>query len=79
MQVVPAIIQFLANEFQLNPDHLNPDTSFTADLGLTPEQLTDLLQRLQESLGVTLPEDKIQSLTTIGSLLDLFEEDDAPL
>lgn len=79
MQVAPAIIQFLANEFQLNPDHLNPDTSFTADLGLSPEQVTDLLQRLQESLGIILPEDKIQNLTTIGNLLELFEEDDAPL
>lgn len=79
MQVAPAIIQFLANEFQLNPEHLNPDTSFTADLGLSPEQVTDLLQRLQESLGVILPEDKIQGLTTIGNLLELFEEDDAPL
>ena len=79
MQVAPAIIQFLANEFQLNPDHLNPDTSFVTDLGLSPEQIADLFQRLQESLGIILPEDKIQNLTTIGNLLELFEEDDAPL
>ena len=78
MQVAPAIIQFLANEFQLDPDHLNPDTRFTTDLGLTAEQLTDLLQRLQESLGVILPEDKVPAIATIGNLLELFEEDDAP-
>ena len=78
MQVAPAIIQFLANEFQLDPDHLNPDTSFPTDLGLTAEQLTDLLQRLQESLGVILPEDKVPAIATIGNLLELFEEDDAP-
>ena len=78
MQIKTAIIQFLANEFQLDPDHLNPDTSFTTDLGLTAEQLTDLLQRLQESLGVILPEDKVPAIATIGNLLELFEEDDAP-
>lgn len=79
MQIAPAIIQFLANEFQLDPDHLNPDTSFSVDLELSPEQLANLLQRLQESLGIILPEDKIPGLTTIGNLLELFEEDDAPL
>ncbi len=79
MQITAAIIQFLANEFQLDPDHLNPDTSFTDDLGLTSEQLTDLLQRLQESLGIILPEDKVPTIITIGNLLDLYEEDDAPL
>ena len=79
MQIKTAIIQFLANEFQLDPDHLNPDTAFTTDLGLSPEQLTDLLQRLQESLGVILPEDKVPTIVSVGNLLDLFEEDDAPL
>ncbi|KKU28859.1 MAG: Acyl carrier protein [Candidatus Amesbacteria bacterium GW2011_GWA2_47_11b] len=79
MQIKTAIIQFLANEFQLDPDHLNPDTAFTTDLGLSPEQLTNLLQRLQESLGIILPEDKLPTITTIGQLLDIFEEDDTPL
>ena len=79
MQIKTAIIQFLANEFQLDPDHLNPDTAFTTDLGLSPEQLTNLLQRLQESLGIILPEDKLPTIATIGQLLDIFEEDDTPL
>lgn len=79
MQVRTAIIQFLSNEFRLDPDHLNPDTSFAADLELSPDQLTDLLQRLQESLGIILPEDKVPAITTVGQLLDIFEEDDTPL
>lgn len=79
MQVRTAIIQFLSNEFRLDPNRLNPDTSFAADLGLSPEQLTDLLQRLQESLGIILPEDKVPAITSVGQLLDIFEEDDTPL
>ena len=73
MQVKTAIIQFLSDEFHLDPEGLNPDTAFEADLGLSSQQLADLLQRLQDSLNIILPEDKLDSLTTISNLLELIE------
>lgn len=72
-----AIIAFLANEFKINPDQLNPDTSFVVDLGLSQDELQDLLQRLQDSLNISLPEDRLSSVTTIADLLALTEEEGA--
>ena len=78
MQIKTAIIQFLSDEFHLDPEGLNPDTAFEADLGLSPQQLADLLQRLQDSLNIVLPEDKLDSITTVSNLLELMEEENEP-
>ena len=75
MQIKTAIIQFLSDEFHLDPEGLNPDTAFEVDLGLSSSQLADLLQRLQDSLNIILPEDKLDSITTVNSLLELMEEE----
>lgn len=79
MQIKKAITEFISDEFKLDPQTLNPDTSFTADLGLTPEGLTDFLQRLQDSLNIILPEDKVPQVTTVGQLLELVSEDEIDL
>ena len=75
MQIKTAIIQFLSDEFHLDPEGLNPDTAFEADLGLSSSQLADLLQRLQDSLNIILPEDKLDSIITVNNLLELMEEE----
>lgn len=63
-----AIIQFIANEFKLQPETISEDLSFADDLSLSPEEVIDLLQRLQDALDFVLPED-----TKVQSLGDLFE------
>ncbi|KKU56095.1 hypothetical protein A3H89_05020 [Candidatus Amesbacteria bacterium RIFCSPLOWO2_02_FULL_48_11] len=68
-----AIIEFLANEFQVNSDTLIPDTSFTLDLNLSLQATLDLLQRLQDALNFTLPEDKISGINTISDIFSALE------
>ncbi|HBC72633.1 MAG: Acyl carrier protein [Candidatus Amesbacteria bacterium GW2011_GWB1_47_19] len=71
-----AVIQFLADEFQVDPNNLSEDTAFAADLNLSPTQISDLLQRLQDSLNFILPEDKAASITTLGDIFAALEPDD---
>ena len=73
-----ALIEFLANEFKLKPENINPDTSFITHLGLTSNELQDLLQRLQDSLNIILPEEKITQIDTVSDLLQAVQEDDDP-
>lgn len=69
-----AIIEFLANEFKLQPGNVNPDTSFTTDLGLSPVELAELLQRLQDALNIILPEDRVPQINTVADLTDAVED-----
>ena len=71
-----AVIQFLANEFQFNPENLLPDTDFFQDLGLNPEQFNDLIARMQDALNIILPEDKINEIHTLADLLSYLSPED---
>ena len=75
MNIRNAVIQYLANEFQLEAVGVTLDLNFKIDLNLDEKQLGDLLQRLQDSLGITLTEDKIAQVSTVGDLLNLIEDD----
>ncbi len=68
-----AIIEFLANEFHLQPDSLIPDTDFAVDLGLNPQAIQDLIARMQDSLDFILPEDKASHISTLGDLLTAIQ------
>jgi acyl carrier protein len=70
-----AIIQFLANEFHLQPENVLLDTDFYTDLNLTKQQLTDLIERMQDALNFILVEDKIGEIKTVSDLLTSLESD----
>lgn len=75
MRLKQAILEFLANELHLETPAITTETTF-AELGVDAAQLSDLLQRLQESLGIILPEDKVPTITAVGDLLDMVEDPD---
>ncbi len=68
MRLHQAIIEFLANELHLDVAAITAETTF-AELGVTPDQQSDLLQRMQESLGIILPEDQVSNIQTVGDVL----------
>lgn len=74
MNIRVAILQFLANEFHLEAENITEDTSFAEDLGLNPDQITELMKNLQDSLNIVLPEDI--NITTVGQLFAALEPED---
>lgn len=71
-----AIIHFIANEFKLEPRSIaGMDLNFLIDLNLDREELTALLQRLQDALNFTLPEDANMSIETLEDLLRAVDPD----
>ena len=73
-----AILNFLADEFKKDLATVTPDLNFTTDLDLTEQNVSDLLQRLQDSLNVILPEDKLAQILTVGDLINALEQDSEP-
>lgn len=67
-----AILDFLANEFKLDPNTLGEDINFYTDLSLDQPAVLDLLIRLQETLDFNLPEDKLGQISTIEDLFLLL-------
>lgn len=74
MRLKQAILEFLANELHLETSAIIAETSF-AELGVDENQLTELLQRLQEALGIILPEDKVSPAMSVADLLDMVDDE----
>ena len=68
MQKRTAIIQFLANEWQREPDSITSDV-ILSDMGNTQ----DLLTKLQDALDLTAPEGWESSINNVGELLEAFD------
>lgn len=78
MRLKTATLEFLANELHLEAAAITAEASF-AEVGVDAAALPDLLHRLQDALGIILPEDKVDNLVSVGDLLDLVEEQDTEL
>jgi len=71
-----AIIQFLANEYHLDPKNLLADTNFFEDFNLSETQFIDLITRMQDALNFILPEEKISTIHTLSDLLSSLSHDE---
>jgi len=74
-----AIIEFIKDEFRLEPTAVTEDLHFLADLNLTPGSLSDLLARMQEALDFSLPEDKTNTIQTLEDLFLALDTDHAEI
>jgi acyl carrier protein len=75
MRLKQVILEFLGNEFQLESHAISGDTTFV-ELGVSSSGMPDLLHRLQDALGIILPEDQTAGIETVDDLLDLIDEEE---
>lgn len=73
-----AILDYLANEYKLDPASMGEDFNFHTDLGLDPNGLLDLFQRLQDALDFSLPDEKLTQIVTIEDLFIVLGLDTDP-
>ena len=50
------------------------DTNIRTDLGADSLTVVELLFALEQEYGITIPDDVVESLETVGSLVDYLEK-----
>jgi len=74
-QVKKAIIQFIADEYHLQPDNIDIDLDFEADLRIPPAELPEFFHRLQDALNISLPEEKLTDVHLLSDLFNVLNQD----
>jgi acyl carrier protein len=65
------LIKKLIMEFaDVDEDAITEQSSFMGDLHLTSYDVVCLIGKLEENLGVEIPDREIRDITTVGELLD---------
>jgi acyl carrier protein len=68
------LTQFLSRNFYINPRLINPTKRFQADLGMNSLEFLELVVYLENTYGITLPDNEIDKVQTIRQLSDLMDK-----
>lgn len=63
----------IAEVLNVDPDEVTEDTTFTDDLGADSLDLYQILMGIEEDYGVTVQQEKIQNVKTVGEALSLIK------
>ncbi|MCX4312585.1 MAG: acyl carrier protein [Clostridia bacterium] len=64
----------LAEYFEIAPETITRDTSFADDLKADSLALMELMFALESETGVTLPDDIMENVKTVGDLCKVLEK-----
>ncbi|MGX8698917.1 MAG: acyl carrier protein [bacterium] len=67
------IKNLIIEQMDIDADRIHEDTSFIDDLGADSLDLVDLLVTLEDELGMSIPQEAVKDVRTIGELVDVIE------
>jgi acyl carrier protein len=70
-QVRQRVTQIMAEEFELEPELLQPDATLYEDLGLDSLDAVDMVVALEKAFGMKMTDE--EALRAVRTLGDLFE------
>lgn len=62
----------IADVLNVDPDEIDEDTTFADDLGADSLDLYQILMGLEEEFGVTVEQEKVVNIKTVGEALELI-------
>jgi len=71
-QVHRRVMQIMAEEFELEPELLQPDATLYEDLGLDSLDAVDMVVALEKAFGMKMTdEEAVRAVRTLGDLFEL--------
>ena len=64
----------LAQQFEIDPETITPDTNLLDDLGADSLDVVELIMSLEDEYGVTIPDDVAGELVTVGKISEYLEK-----
>ena len=71
--VLEKVKAILAEQVDVEEDKVTADTDLQEDLGADSLDVVDLLMSIEDEFGVEVPDDEIENIKTVGSLVSYIE------
>ena len=65
--------KLLVDELQIDPATITPDAELSSDLGINSIELANLIMLCEEKFDVTIDDDDIHKLVTVGDVAKYLE------
>lgn len=71
--VLEKVKAILAEQFDVEEDKITADTDLQEDLGADSLDVVDLLMSIEDEFEVEVPDEEIENIKTVGSLVAYIE------
>jgi acyl carrier protein len=71
--VLEKVKSILAEQFDVEEDSITADTDLQEDLGADSLDVVDLLMSIEDEFSVEVPDEEIENIKTVGSLVSYIE------
>lgn len=71
--VLEKVKAILAEQFDVEEDTITADTDLQEDLGADSLDVVDLLMSIEDEFEVEVPDEEIENIKTVGSLVSYIE------
>ncbi len=66
--------QIIAEVLDVDPATVTPEKSFQDDLGADSMDRMDIIMRLEDALGISIPDEVLDNITTVGDAMEAIAQ-----
>lgn len=72
--VIDKVKELVAEQLGISKDTITAESNIIEDLGADSLDVIEMLMTLEDEYGITIPDEKIGQIKTIGQIVELIEE-----
>ncbi len=65
--------QIIADQLDISPDEITPESSFVEDLGADSLDITELIMAMEDEFGIEIEDEEAQNLRTVQDVINFIE------
>ncbi|WP_294498963.1 acyl carrier protein [uncultured Gemmiger sp.] len=73
-EVFDRIREYLADQLDVDPDQITPDSDIVEDFGADSLDVVDMITTLSDEFGVEIPDEEIENFHTVGDVVQYVED-----
>jgi len=72
--ILTKITGIIAEQLDVETGEIAPEKSFTDDLGADSLAIVELVLALEEEFGIKIPDDRVDSIKTVGDAVEYIKQ-----
>ena len=72
--ILEKIIEITAEQLDIDPDTITPDTAFIEDLDADSLDVVELMMALEEEFGIEIPSEDLENIVTVNDIIGYLKE-----
>ena len=72
--VLEKVVSLVAEQLGIDKKTIKPESNIIEDLGADSLDVIEMLMTLEDEFGITIPDEKINQIKTVGQIVELIEQ-----